>query len=160
MQPREAGPGIINNLPWIVRCPPCFQTILFSVYLKGFWSQLPLFLGMVVGALVAGIILATTKVNLFRQLPETVAHQGLFALPHFTIPKFTGGASRLCLWLSRPSPSQPPISISGCLSTISPRKLAPKRNTTSPIAGSNLIGDGIGDIVAGFVGGPAGTNLR
>ena len=38
------------------------------------------------------------------------------------------------------------------------RKKGSKKDTTSRICWGNLIGDGIGDIVSGFVGGPAGTN--
>ncbi|HNY84506.1 MAG TPA: solute carrier family 23 protein [Anaerolineaceae bacterium] len=159
--PAEAGPGIINNLPWIVSLATLLSTILFSVYLKGFWSQLPLFLGMVVGALVAGIILATTKVNLFRQLPETVAHQGLFALPHFTIPKIYWPAAFAIMPVALatiPESTAHIYQLDVYVNDLAKKIGTEKKYDIANRLGSNLIGDGIGDIVAGFVGGPAGTN--
>ena len=43
------------NLAWAVSLVTLLATILFSRYLKGFWSQLPLLLGPAVGCLVAFI---------------------------------------------------------------------------------------------------------
>ena len=37
--PAVAGPGFINNLPWIVSLVTLISTIIFSVYLKGLLSQ-------------------------------------------------------------------------------------------------------------------------
>ena len=92
--PATAGPGFVNNLPWVVSLVTLIATIIFSVYLKGFLSQLPLFLGMLVGVVVAGILTAATGSDLFRQLPEAVASQGIFAIPHFTIPTIYWPADR------------------------------------------------------------------
>ncbi len=61
-------------------------TILFSVYLKGMLSQLPLLLGPILGVIVAFVVKWTTGIDFFRVLSES-ADSGIFALPVFTFPK-------------------------------------------------------------------------
>ncbi|MGB4594578.1 MAG: solute carrier family 23 protein [Anaerolineaceae bacterium] len=159
--PATAGPGLVNNLPWIVSLVTLLSTILFSVYLKGFLSQLPLFLGMALGCIVAGIILAATGNDLFRKLPETVANQGLFALPHFTIPKVYWPAALAIMPVALatiPESTAHVYQLDVYVNDLARKKGSKKNYDIASRLGSNLIGDGIGDMVAGFMGGPAGTN--
>ena len=159
--PAEPGVGLIANLPWIVSLVTLLSTILFSVYLKGFLSQLPLFLGMALGCVVAGILLVATGNDLFRKLPETVANQGLFALPHFTIPKVCWPAALAIMPVALatiPESTAHVYQLDVYVNDLARKIGTKKKYDIANRLGSNLIGDGIGDMVAGFMGGPAGTN--
>jgi uracil permease len=159
--PAVAGPGFINNLPWIVSLVTLISTIVFSVYLKGFLSQLPLFLGMLVGVVVAGILTAATGNDLFRQLPESVASQGIFALPHFTVPTVYWPAALAIMPVALatiPESTAHIYQLDGYVNDLARKLGREKKYDLASRLGSNLIGDGVGDMVAGFMGGPAGTN--
>ncbi len=159
--PAVAGPGLVNNLPWIVSLTTLIVTILFSVYLKGFLSQLPLFLGMLVGVAVSGILTAATGSDLFRQLPAEVARQGIFALPHFTIPTVHWGAALAIMPVALatiPESTAHIYQLDVYVNDLAKKIGTEKKYDLASRLGSNLIGDGTGDIVAGFMGGPAGTN--
>ena len=60
----ETSVTLATNMAWIVSLVTLLSTILFSVYLKGFLSQLPLLLGPLVGCLTAFIISKITGVDL------------------------------------------------------------------------------------------------
>lgn len=159
--PAVAGPGFVNNLPWIVSLVTLIATILFSVYLKGFLSQLPLFLGMLVGVVVAGILVAITKEPLFRELPATVASQGIFALPHFTVPKIYWPAALAIMPVALatiPESTAHIYQLDVYVNDLAKKLGSKKKYDLANRLGDNLIGDGVGDMVAGFMGGPAGTN--
>jgi len=159
--PATAGPGLVNNLPWIVSLVTLIATIVFSVYLKGFLSQLPLFLGMLVGVVVAGILTAATGSDLFRQLPEAVASQGIFAIPHFTIPKVYWPAALAIMPVALatiPESTAHIYQLDVYVNDLAKKLGKKKEYDLANLLGDNLIGDGVGDMVAGFMGGPAGTN--
>lgn len=159
--PADAGPGFIKNLPWIVSLTTLIATILFSVYLKGFLSQLPLFLGMLLGVIVAGILTAITGNDLFRQLPEEVARQGVFALPHFTVPTIHWGAALAIMPVALatiPESTAHIYQLDVYVNDLAKKLGKDKKYDIASLLGTNLIGDGVGDMVAGFMGGPAGTN--
>ena len=73
------------------------STCLYSRYLKGFLSQLPLLLGVLTGCLVALLFNAFGGISLFRSVPaEALASSiwklgdgSIFALPAFTLPRFS-----------------------------------------------------------------------
>ena len=159
--PATAGPGFVSNLPWVVSLVTLIATIIFSVYLKGFLSQLPLFLGMLVGVVVAGILTAATGSDLFRQLPEAVASQGVFAIPHFTIPKVYWPAALAIMPVALatiPESTAHIYQLDVYVNDLAKKLGKKKEYDLANLLGDNLIGDGIGDMVAGFMGGPAGTN--
>lgn len=159
--PATAGPGFVNNLPWVVSLVTLIATIIFSVYLKGFLSQLPLFLGMLVGVVVAGILTAATGSDLFRQLPEAVASQGIFAIPHFTIPKVYWPAALAIMPVALatiPESTAHIYQLDVYVNDLAKKLGKKKEYDLANLLGDNLIGDGVGDMVAGFMGGPAGTN--
>lgn len=159
--PAVAGPGFVENLPWIVALVTLISTILFSVYLKGFLSQLPLFLGMIVGVITAGILTAATGNDLFRQLPEAVANQGIFALPHFTVPKVYWPAALAIMPVALatiPESTAHIYQLDVYVNDLAKKLGSKKKYDLASRLGDNLIGDGVGDMVAGFMGGPAGTN--
>lgn len=159
--PPVAGSGLVNNLPWIVSLATLLATILFSVYLKGFLSQLPLFLGMLFGVVVAGVLTMATGSDLFRQLPAEVASQGIFALPHFTIPTVHWGAALAIMPVALatiPESTAHIYQLDVYVNDLAKKLGSKKKYDLANELGSNLIGDGTGDMVAGFMGGPAGTN--
>jgi len=159
--PPVAGSGLVNNLPWIVSLATLLATILFSVYLKGFLSQLPLFLGMLFGVVVAGVLTMATGSDLFRQLPAEVASQGIFALPHFTVPTVHWGAALAIMPVALatiPESTAHIYQLDVYVNDLAKKLGSKKKYDLANELGSNLIGDGTGDIVAGFMGGPAGTN--
>jgi len=157
----DAAARTTSNLAWVISLATLLSTILFSVYLKGFLSQLPLMLGMLFGTLVAGIVVLAGGENLFRALPESVANQGLFALPHFTIPTVYWPAALAIMPVALatiPESTAHIYQLDVYVNDLAKKKGTDKKYDIASRLGDNLIGDGIGDMVAGFMGGPAGTN--
>lgn len=156
----EAQADFARNMAWIVSLATLLSTILFSVHLKGFLGQIPLLLGPIVGCLTAYIIKITTGVNLFKILPET-ANTGFFALPIFTFPKPSWMAVAAIMPIAIatiPESTAHIYQLDIYVNNLAKRNGSNKRYNIAEKLGLNLIGDGIGDIVAGFIGGPAGTN--
>ena len=149
-----------QNMAWIVSLVTVLSTILFSVYLKGVWGQLPLLLGPLLGCLTAFIIQLTTGISLFKVLPET-ANSGIFALPIFTLPKPSWMAVAAIMPIAIatiPESTAHVFQLDIYVNDLAKKKGSSKRYNIQDKLGLNLIGDGIGDIVSGFIGGPAGTN--
>ena len=147
-------------MAWTVSLITLIATILFSVYLKGFAGQIPLLLGPIAGCLAAFIIRMTTGVDLFKVLPET-ANSGFFALPIFTLPKPSWMAVAAIMPVAIatiPESTAHIYQLDIYVNDLANKKKAGKRYKIAELLGLNLIGDGLGDIVAGLIGGPAGTN--
>ncbi len=137
------------------------STILFSVYLKGVLGQLPLLLGPIVGCIAAFIISLTTDVNLFKQVPSDVANAGVFALPHITLPKpsWMAVAAIMPVALATiPESTAHVYQLDIYINDLAKKKGVQKRYDIENKLGLNLIGDGVGDMIAGAIGGPGGTN--
>lgn len=152
--------ALVNNVTWIVSLVTLLSTILFSVYLKGFLGQLPLILGPMVGCVAAYIIKAATGVDLFKVLPVD-AGNGLFAPPVITLPKPTWMAVAAIMPIAIatiPESTAHVYQLDIYVNDLARKKESGKKYNIADKLGLNLIGDGIGDIVAGFIGGPAGTN--
>ncbi|HEY8500896.1 MAG TPA: solute carrier family 23 protein [Clostridia bacterium] len=156
----EAQVAVAKNMAWIISLVTLLATIIFSVYLKGFLGQLPLILGPVVGCITAYIIMLATGINLFKVLPES-AGSGIFALPVFTLPKPTWMAVAAIMPIAIatiPESTAHVYQLDIYVNDLARKKGSEKKYNIAEKLGLNLIGDGIGDIVSGFVGGPAGTN--
>jgi len=148
------------NMAWTIGLVTLIATILLSVYLKGFWGQLPLLLGPIIGCFVAFIIQWTSGISLFKMLPET-ANAGIFALPHFTLPKVSWVAVAAIMPIAIatiPESTAHVFQLEIYVNDLAKKKGTDKRYNIADKLGLNLIGDGIGDMISGFVGGPAGTN--
>jgi uracil permease len=148
------------NMAWVISLVTLLSTILFSVYLKGFWSQLPLLLGPLTGILAAFIIKQVTGLDFFKVLPES-ASSSLFAPPIFTLPKPSWMAVAAIMPIAIatiPESTAHVYQLDVYVNDLAKKKGSNKKYDISSLLGSNLIGDGIGDMVAGAVGGPAGTN--
>ncbi|NLE23723.1 MAG: xanthine permease [Clostridiaceae bacterium] len=156
----EAQAALAANMAWIVSLVTLLSTIMFSVYLKGFFGQLPLLLGPILGCIAAFIINLITGINLFKVLPEA-ANSGFFALPIFTLPKPSWAAVAAIMPIAIatiPESTAHVYQLDIYINDLAKKKNSDKKYDIADRLGHNLIGDGIGDIVAGFIGGPAGTN--
>lgn len=156
----ESQVALAGNLAWIISLVTLISTILFSVYLKGFLGQLPLLLGPVLGCITAFIIKLATGIDLFKVLPDA-ANSGLFALPAFTFPKLSWMAVAAIMPIAIatiPESTAHVYQLDIYVNDLAKKKGAGKKYNIADKLGLNLIGDGIGDIVSGLIGGPAGTN--
>ena len=154
----ESTDPLTLKMVWTVSLITLFATIFFSVYLKGVWGQLPLLLGPIVGVIAAIIILQAADINLFRQLEG--AKETIFALPKFTLPKANWMAVIAIMPIAIatiPESTAHVYQLDIYVNNLSKKKSGKKYDIADRL-GSNLIGDGIGDIVSGMIGGPAGTN--
>lgn len=156
----ESQMELATNMAWIISLVTLLSTILFSVYLKGFWGQLPLIMGPALGCLTAFIIKLATGIDLFKVLPAG-ANTGIFAPPVFTLPKpsWLGLISIMPIAIATiPESTAHVYQLDIYVNDLARKKNSQKKYNIADLLGLNLIGDGIGDIVSGFIGGPAGTN--
>lgn len=152
--------ALATNMAWIISLVTLLSTILFSVYLKGFAGQLPLLLGPIVGCITAYIVKLVTGIDLFKVLPVS-ANTGIFAPPIFTLPKpsLLAVASIMPIAIATiPESTAHVYQLDVYVNDLAKKKGVNKIYNIADKLGLNLIGDGIADIVSGFVGGPAGTN--
>ncbi|HPW41965.1 MAG TPA: solute carrier family 23 protein, partial [Bacillota bacterium] len=156
----ESQVAFAGNMAWIISLVTLISTILLSVYLKGFLGQLPLLIGPIIGCFTAFIIKLATGIDLFKVLPDT-ANSGIFALPIFTFPKASLMAVAAIMPIAIatiPESTAHVYQLDIYVNDLAKKKGSDKRYNIADKLGLNLIGDGIGDMVAGFIGGPAGTN--
>jgi uracil permease len=152
---------------WTVSLVTLLSTILFSRYLKGFLGQLPLLLGAATGCLTAAVIywVGGADFNLFRSMPQEALTASLWsagpiAVPAFTLPKFSSEAIWAIMPIAIatiPESTAHIYQLDIYVNDLSKKK-GGKHYPLSGMLDRNLIGDGICDMISGFVGGPAGTN--
>ncbi len=148
----DAATGAASNSSWIVALVTLLATILFSVYLRGLWSQLPILLGILVGYVVS-IPLGLID---FAKITQS----NLLQVPHFTLPQVSWPAVLAIMPIAIatiPESTAHLFQLDIYVNDLADRKGKPRRDIAGRL-GSNLIGDGIGDIVSSLFGGPAGTN--
>ncbi len=156
----ESEVAMAHNMAWIISLVTLISTILFSVYLKGMLGQLPLLFGPLLGCFTAFIISQVTGVNLFKVLPDA-SGSGIFAFPTFTLPtpSWISVAAIMPIAIATiPESTAHVYQLDIYVNDLAKKKNSSKRYAIADKLGLNLIGDGIGDLVSGFVGGPAGTN--
>lgn len=152
-----ATPGLSNET-WIVSLVTLASTVLYSVYLKGFFRQIPLLLGPLTGIITAFIIAEFGGVNLFRELHQ--AGSALVQLPKFTlpIPSWAAIAAIMPIAIATiPESTAHVYQLDIYVNNLAEQK-GKKRYNIAEKLWLNLVGDGVGDIVAASIGGPAGTN--
>ncbi len=157
----------------LVSLSTLLSTILFSRYLKGFLGQLPLLLGAAVGCVVAFIVYvaggSTPASNLFDIMTteEVVAastwklgNGSFFALPAFSLPKASVAAVLAIMPVAIatiPESTAHMYQLDVYVNNLAEKKGKEKTDFIK-LLDRNLIGDGLCDMIAGVVGGPAGTN--
>lgn len=137
---------------WILALVTLISTIVFSVYLKGIWSQLPILLGILTGYAVAAV---TGNVDF-----AAIFAGNLIAVPHFTLPTISWPAVAAIMPIAIatiPESSAHLFQLDIYVNNLA-RKLKRQEVDIANRLGHNLIGDGIGDIISASIGGPAGTN--
>ena len=168
----EGAAATVFNSGWVwaISLVTLLSTILFSRYLKGFLGQLPLLLGAGVGCLFAAILywVGGADMSLFRSLPaEALAASAwklgdgsVFALPAFTLPKVSWVAVAAIMPIAIatiPESTAHIYQLDIYVNDLADKK-GKKKYDIASMLDRNLIGDGICDMITGFVGGPAGTN--
>ncbi|MGE5587957.1 MAG: uracil-xanthine permease family protein [Clostridia bacterium] len=143
--------GAASN--WTAGLVTLLATILFSVYLRGTLGQLPVLLGVVVGYL-ASIPLGLVD---FAKISEAAT----VTAPHFTFPSWSPAAILAIMPIAIatiPESTAHLYQIDLYVNNLAKQLGRKKHYPIAGLLGTNLIGDGIGDIIAGAIGGPAGTN--
>lgn len=162
-----------SGLIWAVSLATLLSTIILSRYLKGFLGQLPLLLGAAVGCLMAALIFwiggSAAGYNLFdtMSVESLVAAStwklgsgSLFALPAFSLPKFSLEAVLAIMPIAIatiPESTAHIYQLDIYVNDLARRKKKKSYDLVNKLD-RNLIGDGIGDMITGLIGGPAGTN--
>ena len=148
----------------IVSLVTLLSTIFFSKYLKGFLGQIPLLLGAACGC-VAAALFYFGGVNLFRTISDeslnSLASFGPFAVPAFTFPKFSLNALVGIMPIAIatiPESTAHMYQLDIYVNDVAKKKGKKMDYSLIDLLDINLIGDGICDMVAGVIGGPAGTN--
>ena len=168
----EGSAATIFNSGWVwaVSLVTLLSTVFFSKYLKGFLGQLPLLLGAGVGCLFAAILfwVGGADMSLFRSLPaEALAAStwklgdgSIFALPAFSFPKVSWVAVAAIMPIAIatiPESTAHIYQLDIYVNDLAEKK-GKKKYNIADLLDRNLIGDGICDMITGFIGGPAGTN--
>ncbi len=160
-----------SQVVWIVSLATFFSTVFFSRYLKGFLGQLPLLLGAAVGCLTGLLIylFGGSDFNFFRELPGQalaastwkLGEGTVFALPAFSFPKASWAAIAAIMPIAIatiPESTAHVYQLDIYVNDVAREKKSSKKYDMVSLLDRNLIGDGICDMVAGVIGGPAGTN--
>ncbi|QEY35115.1 xanthine permease [Caproiciproducens galactitolivorans] len=163
----EASKALALNLSWTICIVTLLATILFSVYLKGTWGQIPILLGLLTGYVLALILGAVNHIPFcdFNKIPETQTLFSIpaigFALPHFTLPKADWAAVAAIMPIAIatiPESTAHLYQLDIYVNNLARRKGSDKKYPISDKLGLNLVGDGLGDMISALIGGPAGTN--
>ena len=165
----EVVQGSSTATAWlVVGLVTFFSICIYSRYLKGLMSQLPLLLGVLTGCLVAAAFYYLADINLFRSVPiEALSASSfklgdgsIFALPAFTLPKFSLaallGITPIAI-ATIPESTAHIYQLDIYVNDVAKEKGKGRYDIVS-LLGDNLVGDGLCDMVSGIVGGPAGTN--
>ncbi len=167
-QAADGGHSAVQTWWVVVALITLISTVLYSRYLKGLLGQLPLLLGALTGCVAAALIYFIGDISLFRQVPEAalaasvwkLGDGSIFALPAFTLPKFSIEALVAIMPIAIatiPESTAHVYQLDIYVNDVAKKKGKPKIDMAA-LLDRNLIGDGICDMITGFIGGPAGTN--
>jgi uracil permease len=146
-------------MSWIIAAVTLVSTIVYSVYLKGKLSQLPILFGLLTGYVVALIIGFATGIP-FVSFNVQESNK-IFSLPIFTLPKPSLAAIAAIMPIAIatiPESTAHLYQLDIYVNDLAKKKKSGKVFNIADKLGLNLVGDGMGDIISGFIGGPAGTN--
>ncbi len=155
----ESQVGLAGSMAWLIAIITLISTILYSVYLKGKLSQLPILFGLFTGYIAAAIIGSITGIHFI--IFDTIVSDSILNIPVFTFPKANLAAAVAITPIAIatiPESTAHIYQLDLYVNELAKRKKSTKKYDISGKLGLNLIGDGIGDIVSGIIGGPAGTN--
>lgn len=150
---------LASSMAWLIAIITLISTILYSIYLKGKLSQLPILFGLFTGYLSAAIIGQITGIPFITF--DTIVSDSIFNIPTFTFPKANLAAAVAITPIAIatiPESTAHIFQLDLYVNDLAKKKKSNKKYNISDKLGLNLIGDGVGDIVSGIIGGPAGTN--
>jgi len=141
-----------SNKMWIAALVTLISTVCFSIYLKGVLGQIPILFGIIVGYIVSIPLGLVDVSNVFAgkiidiphltlPTPNVAAVLAIMPIAIATIPESTAHLFQLDIYVNDLA-----------------KKKGKGEYKIADKLGLNLIGDGIGDIVASVFGGPGGTN--
>lgn len=167
--PKVDAPTATDNWWVVVALITLLSTILYSKYLKGFLGQLPLLLGALTGCIVAGAVYFIGDISLFREMPAAalagsiwkLGDGSFFAVPAFSFPKISWVAVAAIMPIAIatiPESTAHMYQLDIYVNDVARKKGKKMNYKLIDMLDRNLIGDGICDMISGFVGGPAGTN--
>jgi uracil permease len=155
----EGSKAAASSYAWIIAIITLFSTILYSVYLTGKLSQLPILFGLLTGYAAAVIIGLATGIPFVRF--DSITSNSILNLPIFTFPKASWAAIIAIMPIAIatiPESTAHVYQLDIYVNDLARKKGSKKKYDIENKLGLNLIGDGIGDIISGLIGGPAGTN--
>jgi uracil permease len=155
----ESQAVLAGSMAWVIAIVTLISTILYSVYLKGSLSQLPILFGLLTGYVAAAIIGVATGIPFITF--DTVQSAGILNLPIFTFPKpsITAVVAIMPIAIATiPESTAHVYQLDIYVNDLARKKGVTKKYDIENKLGLNLIGDGLGDIISGLIGGPAGTN--
>lgn len=155
----EANQAATGSYAWVIAIVTLMATIFYSVYLRGKLSQLPILFGLLTGYIAALVIGNVTGIQFVNF--NTIVSDSIINIPIFTFPKPTVAAVVAIMPIAIatiPESTAHIYQLDIYVNELAKRKASKKRYNIEDKLGLNLIGDGLGDIISGFIGGPAGTN--
>ncbi len=147
----SAMTGAASN--WTAGLITLLATILFSVYLRGTLGQLPILFGVLVG------YVASWALGIIDFSKVTSA--AILTTPHFTFPVWSWSAIVAIMPIAIatiPESTAHLYQIDLYVNNLAKKLGSKKEYSIAGLLGMNLVGDGVADIIAGTMGGPAGTN--
>lgn len=160
--------GMLNWLPIVVGLVTLLSIILLTVLLrKGFKSQIPILIGMGIGFVVHIVLSLITKQNPFES--STQGQDSGFKLLTWTVFSTFGNMNTAAIpaamlaiipvaLVTIPESTAHVFQLDLYVNNLAKELGSEKTYEIKELLGENLKGDGVGDIVASFLGGPAGTN--
>lgn len=155
----DAMKSTASSYAWIIAIVTLISTIMYSVYLRGKLSQLPILFGLLTGYFTAVVIGMMTGIPFVSF--NTITSSSILTLPIFTFPKPSLAAVIAIMPIAIatiPESTAHIYQLDIYVNNLAKKKGSKKKYDLENKLGLNLIGDGIGDIVSGLIGGPAGTN--
>ena len=144
---------------WIIAILTLIATIMFSIHLKKTAGQLPLLFGVIFGYLLAAFVTVAFGIKLIDF--AAIASAAVVQVPKFSLPlpNWAAVAAIMPIAIATiPESTAHLFQLDIYINELARSKGSKKRYNIADLLGSNLIGDGCGDIIAGMIGGPAGTN--
>lgn len=155
----EANIATAQGMAWVIAIITLVSTILYSVYLKGKLSQLPILFGLLTGYAAAAVIGSVTGIPFINF--NTIVSDSIINLPIFTFPKpsMIAVVSIMPIAIATiPESTAHIYQLDIYVNDLAKKRGSTKKYDLENKLGLNLIGDGIGDMISGMIGGPAGTN--
>ena len=142
--------------------------VIIANYTRGLLAQIPLLFGIITGCVVALLLKNIGAIDLFRTIPNTILNSyhtkfdlyTVFSLPRFSLPKPSIAAVIAIMPMAIatiPESVSHVYQMDTYINDLAKRK-GKERLEITGMLDMNLIGDGIGDILSGLMGGPAGTS--